>query len=325
MRSTVNKIWLLPGLIWFLAGETRTVQASVSSTLPGYEVAGGTDSLAADVLDLFWRETRQELNRVPMDAEVVRVPEHLPYKKFKVTLRSLNDVRIVAYLSLPVQGEVRESKPWPVIVSACGYSGRQQSVMLSECQRGYAILQVYPRGQGESAEFYELDNDKVSGYLESPEKAYYRGAYADIMRAIDFIASRGDLDSSRIALMGTSQGGGIALAVGALDHRVKAVVAHVPFLCNFRFAARIPGSLVKSLLDKAGKNNEAGLTILDYFDPLQLAPNLKVPVLLSAGGKDTICPSATIQSVYDRLPGKKGIEIYPDLPHTSCMAFYNLS
>src|SRR5690606_7952703 len=127
-----------------------------------------------------------------------------------------------------------------------GYSGRQVGIMQSECQRGYAILQVFPRGQGVSEKYYKLEGDKLTGKLDQPEGAYYQGAYADVMRMIDYIVTRPDIDSSRIAMVATSQGGGISLAVTALDKRIKAVVAHVPFLCNMRLAATMP-SLVKNL------------------------------------------------------------------------------
>lgn len=281
--------------------------------------------LGAQDVDAFWRATRERLAAEPMEAQVESVAEALPYKKFKVTLRSLGGVRVRAWLALPVQGEA-PPKPWPVIVTAPGYGGAQQGVMLSESQRGYAILQIFPRAQGDSAELWTIDGpDKLTWHLERPEGAYYQGAYADVMRAIDFAASRADLDRDRIAVVGTSQGGGLALAVAALDSRVKAVVAHVPFLCDFRRAARTPNSLVKKLLDQAGRNDEAALRTLDYFDPLTLAPRLLAPVLMSAGGRDEVSPRAAIQSVYDLLPGGKTLKVYPDLPHTSCVAFYNLS
>ncbi len=284
-----------------------------------------TTSLSAQELNAFWQATRERLALEPMEAQVEAVAEALPYKKFKVTLRGLDGVRFRALLALPIKGEVAQATPWPVIVTVPGYGGLQQGIVLGECQRGYAILQVFPRSQGESTELWKIDGpDKLTWRLDKPEGAYYQGAYADVIRAIDFVVTRADLDAQRIAIMGTSQGGGIALAVGALDSRIKAVVAHVPFLCDFRLAAKTPDSLVKKLLDAAGRNDEAALATLDYFDPARLAPRLRVPVLMSAGGQDKICPQAAIQSVYDRLPGNKGLMIYPDLPHTSCLDFYNL-
>ena len=275
-------------------------------------------------LDKFWSVTKKQLAAIPMEAKVEPVTEAIPYRKLKVTLRSFEGVLITAFLSLPIQGEIQNSKPWPVIVTTPGYGGSQQGVMLSECQRGFAILQVFPRGQGESAAFYKIEGDKLTGHLEHPEGAYYQGAYADVMRMIDFVMTRKDLDSNRIALAGTSQGGGFSLAVAALDSRVKAVVAHVPFLCNFRLAAQTK-SLVKNLLDKAAANNETSFNTLDYFDPLQLAAKIHIPVLISAGGKDDVCPMPTIQSVYKQVKGKKTLKIYPELKHTSCLDFYNES
>ena len=283
-------------------------------------------ALPAADLDRFWQETLTRLGREPMEAKVESVTEPLPYKKFRVTLRSLDGVPIRAWLALPVQGE-SPAKPWPVVVTAPGYGSPQQGVMLSECQRGYAVLQVFPRSQGESAELWQIDGpDKLTWRLERPEGAYYQGAYADMVRGIDFAASRPEIDPERIALVGTSQGGGMVLAVAALDPRVKAVVAHVPFLCDFRLAARTPDSLVKRLLDRAGRNDEAALATLDAFDPRELAPRLRMPVLMSAGGKDVTCPAATIRSVFDRVPSEaKSLKFYPDLPHTSCVDFYNFS
>lgn len=119
------------------------------------------------------------------------------------------------------------------------------------------------------------------------------------MRGVDYLLSRGDIDANRIAIAGTSQGGGIALAVAA----------HVPFLCDMRQAARTEGVLVKKLLNDAHLNDEAHLRTLDHFDPLRLAANLQAPALVSSGGRDTVCPPATIRSVFDRIPGVKVIRL----------------
>src|SRR5687767_9616904 len=45
--------------------------------------------LAAQDADSFWRATRERLASETMEAQVEAVVEPLPYKKFKVTLRSL--------------------------------------------------------------------------------------------------------------------------------------------------------------------------------------------------------------------------------------------
>ena len=215
--------------------------------------------------------------REPLEATIEDTREPLPYKKFRVEYRSLDGVRVRAFLALPVRGG-EAPRPLRAIVTVPGYGGLQQGVMLGECQRGYAILQVYPRSQGPSADLWKIDGpDKLTWRLSRPDGAYYQGAYSDVIRGVDYLVSRSDIDRDRIAIAGTSQGGGIALAVASLDPRLKAVVALLPFLCDMRRGARIEGSLVKKLLDQAGVNDEAHLRTLDYFDPLQLVSTLRAP------------------------------------------------
>jgi cephalosporin-C deacetylase len=273
----------------------------------------------------FWNGVRERLAAEPMDAVVEDMKEPLPYRKYRVTLRGLDGVRFRAYLAVPIRGDAPVTS-LPAIITAPGYGGFQQGIMLDECQRGYIVLQVFPRSQGESETLWKIGGpDKLTFGISHPRGYYYEGAYADMIRAIDFIASRPEVDPRRIAIMGTSQGGGIALAVASLDPRIQAVVAHVPCLCGMREAAKIPGSLVNRSLTGADLNRPEALDTLDYFDPLYLAPNLHVPTLISDGGKDTVCPATTIRSVFDAIPAKKALAVYPTLPHTSSQDFYDLS
>lgn len=275
-------------------------------------------------IENFWQATLQRAAQEPLEAEVEPVTEPLPFKKFRVTYRSLGGIKIRAYLGVPIREEGPEHK-LPCIVTAPGYGGSQQGVMLDDCQRGYAVLQVYPRSQGESADLWKIDGpDKLTWRVDQPEGSYYQGAYVDVIRGIDYLLSRTDIDASRVGAMGTSQGGGIVLAVGALDPRVKAVAAHVPFLCDMRRAAFIPGALVKTLLERHGALNGRTLKTLDYFDPANIVDRLRAPVLLSAGGQDAVCPPETIRSVFDLLPGIKSFVVYPALPHTSSGDFYRM-
>jgi cephalosporin-C deacetylase len=273
----------------------------------------------------FWRSTLSRLASEPLEATIEDTREPLPYKKYRVEYRSLGGIRVQAFLSIPIPG-AQTRRALPAIVSAPGYGGSQQGIMLDECQRGYAILQVFPRSQGPSAELWKIDGpEKLTWNLNQPEGAYYQGAYSDVIHGIDYLLSRGDIDKNRIAIAGTSQGGGIALAVASLDPRIKAVVAHVPFLCDVRQAARTEGSLIKKLLDGAGMNDDKHLRTLEHFDPLQLVPALKVPALLSSGGKDVVCPANTIRAVFDRIPAVKSLFHDPELPHTSSESFYTMT
>jgi len=197
-----------------------------------------TDTAPAD-LDRFWERTLARTRSEPLNAQIEPVKEILPYHKFRLTYKSLEGVPIRAYLSLPWDAisTRKKSKRWPVIVTCPGYSGWGQVTQLSECQLGYAVLQMYPRGMGESAELWRVPDHCVSAWInygrENPEGFYYQGAYMDMVRAIDYLVTRPDIDPGRIGLSSGSGGGLIVLAVGSLDPRVRAVVAEEPFLCDF--------------------------------------------------------------------------------------------
>jgi dienelactone hydrolase len=51
----------------------------------------------------------------------------------------------------------------------------------------------------------------------------------DLQGAVDMIASRQEVDASRIGILGMSMGGVIAVLVGIQDERVRAIVAECPF------------------------------------------------------------------------------------------------
>jgi len=63
----------------------------------------------------------------------------------------------------------------------------------------------------------------------------------------------------------------------------------------------------------------------DYFDPVNLAPWLRAPTLISSGGKDITCPPEAIRAVFDKIPGIKTLFHDPNLTHTSSSDFYEMS
>lgn len=270
-------------------------------------------------IEKFWEITLEKTSSQPLDAIAEKVAVPVPYEKYKVAYKSFGGWTIKAFLSRPIIGETVPGR-LPAIVTAPGYGGWEHGVTLCECQRGYVIMQVYPRDQGESGNLLPGVPRKgpwplMTGIV-NPEGYYYQGAFMDMVRAVDYLITRPDVDPERIGIMGTSQGGGIALSVAGIDSRLKACVAHVPFFCDMRNNSAYKGSEL---------DNPAYLDTTDYFDPANLAYRIKAPTLLSSGGRDVTCPSDTIRAVFDRLSGIKALAHYPDLTHTTCGAFYGMS
>ncbi|MBT3192419.1 MAG: prolyl oligopeptidase family serine peptidase [Verrucomicrobia bacterium] len=263
----------------------------------------------------FWEQTIAETRAEALAPTCEAAPDHEIYRTFRVTYRSLGGVRVTAKLAVPT---VQPGTRLPAIVTAPGYGGWQQGVSLAECQRGYLVLQVFPRGQGESQDAPSGDTgvEYLLRGLDAPEHYFYRGAFMDLLRGVDYLCTRDDIDHTRMGMMGTSQGGALVLSSAALEPRIRAVVAHLPFLCDVANNTAFADSKLST--------PEAQRTYAS-FDPVSLASCLHAPTLLSSGGRDTACPPETIQAVLDRLPGKKALYHDPELTHTSSRDFYHMA
>lgn len=280
-------------------------------------------SVPAESIDAFWRDTLERARREPLDPRVEQEKAAIPYLRYRVQFRGLGGVPIVALLGVPILGEHPADAPprkLPAIVSGPGYGGREFGSELGDCLRGYLVLQVYPRGQGESGKLWhpgETYEGAWANYGKADREGYYyQGALSDLSRGIDYLLTRPDVDPQRIGVMGTSQGGYLVLGAAAIDARVKACVSHVPYLCDIRRNS--------AFADSFGKD-EGFLRTWETFEPVNLAPRITCPTLISTGGKDKTCPAETIRAVFDRLGGIKSLAHYPELPHTTCGDFYGMS
>jgi cephalosporin-C deacetylase len=268
----------------------------------------------------FWDEALALPAGVRPDPRLTARTDHEPYESFDMEFAGAGEVTLHARLSRPAA----TPDPLPLIVTAPGFAGWEQGVSLSECQRGFVVCQVWPRGQGHSYDAHPIEHDaKLTANLDDPLRHYYRLAYVDMVVAVTAASQLPFVDASRIAAVGTSQGGGLALALAALDPRVRAVVANLPFLCDLRESASVPGSVAHTLLDRAGLRNPPHLAALDYIDAANLAQWIRAPTLVIAGGRDESCPPTGIRAAYDRLAGVRAELYEPELGHEPSLAAYD--
>jgi cephalosporin-C deacetylase len=210
------------------------------------------------------------------------------------------------------------ARGWPAIMEVPGYGGIL-TLPLHLVQYGYATLSLYPRSQGESLQEWQIEHGtRLIYHVTDRERYYYRGAYMDCVRGMDFLHSRAEIDTSRIGVWGSSQGGGLTLATAALDHRVSAAVAGVPWLCNFPVAAQITTSPYVELhdyLQQHPEDRDRALATLAYFDQMTLAETIACPTLIASAITDDVHPLRTVMPVFEKIPALKSIVVYPDLEH----------
>ena len=229
----------------------------------------------------FWEKTRAGLDEVAIDARVETVEESDVFTMegriktrivSRVIMSSFEGRRIRAWYTVPA-GQP-PSRGWPAIMEVPGYGGIMP-LPVHLAQYGYATLSLYPRGQGESLKEWEIEHSTRLVYnITDRDSYYYRGAYMDCVRGVDFLCERPEVDAGRIGVWGFSQGGGLTLATAALDQRVSVAVAGVPWLCNFPVAAEITTSPYVELHDYLAAHpdqRDSAMATLTFFDQLNLA------------------------------------------------------
>lgn len=269
--------------------------------------------------DAFWQETLRRGAELPLNPTV----EPVAYPVDRLTIsRAFYDgwggARICGWYLVPKTAGMH-----PALVFYHGYGGSKGAVAdyLGWALQGYAVLAVDVRGQsGESTDPGVYPGGHVKGWMTKGitdyHHYYYRGAFVDCIRALDFLAAQADIDMQRVGVVGTSQGGGLSIAVAALDPRPTAAMAGVPYLCHYRQALTItdqqPYGEISQYCRVYPDREELVYRTLSYFDGMNLASLARCPILVSVGLQDIICPPSTVFATYNQLGSAiKSLSIFP--------------
>ncbi|UUZ89726.1 acetylxylan esterase [Paenibacillus sp. P25] len=274
-------------------------------------------------LHSFWEHTLTAAGSKPLNAVREEAPTPMPWvTAYKVSYEGYDDTPIRGWYLLPKFGP-ENNLPCVVL-----YHGYTESSGFPEkygqwSLAGFAVFAVDIRGQGGETgnhlpQTFGMAKGWITQGITDKESRYYRAITVDAVKALDWVRSQPEIDPSRIAAAGSDQGGGLALMTAALSDVPALAVANIPNMCHMdfgilsstgslteaaQFAARFPG-LLEQVLDT-----------LSYFDVLNLADRIRIPVMVSAGLKDTVCMPETVFAAYNRIAGPKLIHTYPFTGH----------
>ncbi len=262
----------------------------------------------------FWDDARAELANTQINAQVIELKDQKGEKRaFNAIIQGLDGAPVQVYYTLPKQKE--KGKIFPVHIINMGYSSKPWPLDLTD--NGWIDVIVSSRGQG--------SNDDKNPYgkwiqygLENPQKYYYRGAYLDCPRAIDYLCTLPEVDQNNIFLEGGSQGGAYSMACAALDHRVRAVACYITFMSDFPDYFKIaawPGNEIIGRQQELGISDEELYRNLSYFDIKNLAPWIECPVYMAVGLQDITCPTHTNFAGYNQVKTEKQYHIYRNYGH----------
>lgn len=277
--------------------------------------------------DAFWAATLAGQAQYPLDVRATPVAIALrEIDVFDVTFAGFGGDPIHGWLRLPHHLDA----PLPAVVQFHGYtSGRGAPTDdLVWPASGYAQLAIDVRGQGASHAPGATGDPHGSGPaapgfltrgIDSPHTYYYRRAYVDAVRAVAAVRSLPQVDPDRVAAVGISQGGGIALAVAGLVPDLAALFAQAPFLCDIRRASLITDEEPYAELPRYLRTHRGAVEpvfgTLAYFDGVAFAGRAHAPAWFSTGLMDPICPPSTTFAVHAEYAGPKHLAVWPYNAH----------
>lgn len=287
----------------------------------GYEpekIASPNDE--ATDFDKFWKANRAQLANIKPDYQLMLIPEQskLDYEMYHVSMRSLDNELIMGYYAKP-----KKAGKHPVIVEYMGYGSKPY--FPNQSWDGFAYFVLSIRGQALNEKSNHFGTWFTYG-IDSKETYYYRGAFMDVLRALDFVSSRDEIDGERIAVRGSSQGGALSVVAASLDSRVKALAIGIPFLSDFQDYFNIAPWPKSDVDHYRAQHPELSwkqvYKTLSYFDIKNLASRIRVPLVMGIGVQDNVCPPHINFAAYNQVKNEKSWMAFPLHGHSTGNAFH---
>jgi dienelactone hydrolase len=248
--------------------------------------------------------------RQPLRPIVLETRAFPGYRREKIVFDSRAGVSVLAYLLLPEKPQ----RPSPVMICIPGHgrgvddivgiddrgadrtdkAGYQHDFAIQVAEAGMAAVAIEPMGFGCRRDPINARQglsrkacDPVAGAALLVGQTMVGWRVWDVMRTIDYIATRPELDQRRVGCMGISGGGTVTVFSTALDQRIRVALVS-GYLNTFRDSigslSHCSDNYVPGILNWAEMHDLAGL----------IAPR---PLFVESGEKDNIFPiRASIES-----------------------------
>jgi len=221
----------------------------------------------------------------------------------------VRNVRVPGYLGIPKTG----SPPYPCVLQIHGLTGMKSGWWMDDfftwgglitkelISAGYAVLALDAEYHGERM----ANND----YESVGDMVYRRGWYntfcqsliqstVDYRRALDYLATRAEIDSSRTGIIGSSMGGMMTFILTAVEPRIKVSAASVTWTID-----------IEDVIIRKGYT-------ASYIAPYNFAGRTgQRPFLMMMGRSDRLYTNEEAEQLYKLIDGPVKNLIFYDSGH----------
>ena len=232
--------------------------------------------------------------RTPLNARVTGTIERREYSVQKVLFESRPGFLVSANLYLPKGGSGRR----PAVLNVIGHSpagkatDKVQRRGIAQARKGFVALTIDAIGQGERQVLHYARHGRPPGNAHQVigTQAFLAGTHVfnlmvwDVIRAVDYLVSRPEVDPERIACTGCSGGGMMTTYVLPFEPRIKVAVP----ACNpCTWSHRVHANLATDHEQVFFGAFAAGID--PRGDPLFC--HVPRPLLINATSEDTLNPT----------------------------------
>lgn len=265
-KSTLHAIFALVCLISFRS-------AAVAQEETRFEMFPVSEEAFYTMIQFF-----QYDKEIPLGGRVVDKDEAPDFIREKIVFLGANDSRVPGYLTIPTTG----TSPFPCVLQIHGQPGSKSGwwkddpgkVTESLLSSGFALLALDAQYEGE-----RVANNDYQSSIRFVERGWFHKlremvvhSTVDYRRAIDYLATRPEIDTERIGVIGYSLGGMMTFLLTGVEPRVKVSVAAVtplmgktspgnaPQFANYQLSAISPRNYGQAM------NNRAFLMLMGNED-----------------------------------------------------------
>lgn len=293
----------------------------------------GVNPRPAD-FDAFWDRSLAEIAGLDPEVELMPAGFETSFADcFHLTFNGLGGARLHAKYLRPKMF----SGPKPAVLMFHGYSGSSGDWgdKLGYVAQGFSVAALDCRGQGGLSEDKGgVAGSTFSGHIirgldDSPERMLFRLIFLDTVQLASVVMNMAEVDPARMAAIGGSQGGGLALACAALEPRIKLAAVLYPFLSDYRrvwdidLATDAYAEIQEyfRFFDPLHEREAEIFEKLGYIDVQHLSSRIEAEVLWGICLMDTVCPPSTQFAAYNKIETRKKMLVYPDYGHESPPGF----